>query len=140
MNVEEADWLDKDELKSLTKDKEVAIANHKSMKEFTKKLSDARKAAGRAAGDAGNARRRGRGRGRAGPAAAAEAADDHLSGRSYKPLPAGDLPQSVLKVFAPPGGYVWEGRATGTWHGHFKPFPRVSRSWLLHGHRGAALL
>lgn len=38
----------------------------------------------------------------------------------------------------PPASYIWKGRH-GTWAGHFKPYPRVSRSWGIAGHHEAAL-
>ncbi len=43
------------------------------------------------------------------------------------------------KQMLPPASYIWKGRH-GTWAGHFKPYPRVSRSWGIAGHHEAALL
>ena len=55
-------------------------------------------------------------------------------------VPAGEISQPQLKLLCPPGGFVWTGHATGTWHCHFKPWPRASRSWhLCGGSRPAAV-
>ena len=63
-----------------------------------------------------------------------------LAGHKHNNIPAGELAQADVKAFAPPGGYVWEGRSNGSWQGHFRPWPRVSKSWFLYGQRGATLL
>ncbi|CAK0818779.1 unnamed protein product, partial [Prorocentrum cordatum] len=48
-------------------------------------------------------------------------------------LPTKDITQPELKAMAPPGGYIWTGNKVGNFSAHFKPWPRVSKSWALHG-------
>ena len=48
-------------------------------------------------------------------------------------LPDRDISQADLKELCPPGGYIWTGHASGTFQAHFKPWPRISRSWNLCG-------
>lgn len=55
-------------------------------------------------------------------------------------LPQGDLFQPQLRPLLPPGGSIWRGNKSGTWSTHYPPFRRCSKSWNLHGHRGAAVL
>ncbi len=38
----------------------------------------------------------------------------------------------------PPGAFVWRGRH-GSWAAHLKPWPRISRSWAIQGHKEALL-
>ncbi|CAK0789936.1 unnamed protein product, partial [Prorocentrum cordatum] len=57
-----------------------------------------------------------------------------------KKLPEGDLVQTDLKPLVPPGGFIWRGSVNGSWHSHFPPFKRFSKSWHLHGHRWSAVL
>eukprot|EP00975_Prorocentrum_lima_P035976 7568508-Prorocentrum_lima.AAC.1 len=42
------------------------------------------------------------------------------------------------RTFCPPGGALWCSDADQNWQAHYKPFPRVSRSWKKHGN-GEAL-
>ena len=58
----------------------------------------------------------------------------------HRELPPGDLTQPELKALVPRGGHIWIGHSSGTWNGHFAPSPRVSFSWHVYGHRGAAIL
>lgn len=54
--------------------------------------------------------------------------------RVYPPtFPVGDVTQKLLSALAPPGAHVWQDRQHGGWQGHYKPFPRVGRSWASHG-------
>lgn len=59
---------------------------------------------------------------------------------SERRLPPGDLFQPDLKPLLPPGGSLWRGHQRGTWNGHYPPFARITKSWLLYGHRTAAVL
>ncbi len=61
-----------------------------------------------------------------------------LGERKYKAIPPGELTQAQVKALASKGGFVWEGRANGSWQGHFPPWPRTSKSWFLYGQRQAA--
>jgi hypothetical protein len=40
-----------------------------------------------------------------------------------------DIDQPSAKRWLPPGAYIWRGVTTKVWHGHLKPFPRVSKSF-----------
>lgn len=37
----------------------------------------------------------------------------------------------------PPTAALWMSKAEGNWQGHYKGFPRISRSWRKHGEAGA---
>lgn len=44
-------------------------------------------------------------------------------------FPDHDIELETARALAPPGSSLWMSRAEGNWQGHFKPFPRISRSW-----------
>lgn len=50
-----------------------------------------------------------------------------------RPLPANVWEQKALAPYTPPGGYIWRSNKTGAWCIHFKPFPRRTFAWALHG-------
>lgn len=41
--------------------------------------------------------------------------------------------QANAKAFVPPGGSIWRANVHNQWAGHYRPYPRVSASWLMHG-------
>ena len=45
-----------------------------------------------------------------------------------------------LKPFVPPGGYIWKGRKSRNWSGHYPPFQRHSASWAMYGMTGSAVV
>lgn len=77
----------------------------------------------------------------------ASASSSSQAGRRQKPakkaprlaLPPGSLTQAEVKKMSPEGSYVWRNTSSQAWCGKIAPFGDVSRSWLAHGHRGAAV-
>lgn len=53
------------------------------------------------------------------------------------PFPDHDISLELARSLAPPSSSLWMSRAEGNWQGHYKPFPRVSRSWNRWGEAGA---
>lgn len=44
-------------------------------------------------------------------------------------FPDHDISLELARSLAPPPSALWMSRAEGTWQGHYKPYPPVSRSW-----------
>ena len=139
LEIEEAvDCLDKAEEKQVRDEKAYAKSAKAMQYEFVSKYrakSSSVRAAQVAAEAAAAPKARAKGRARV-------AAVPGPGGEPPAPprdLPAGDLLQADLKLFAPPGGFVWRANKQGSWQGHYPPFRRVSYSWHQHGHRFAGI-
>lgn len=53
--------------------------------------------------------------------------------------PAHSISIDIARTVVPEGGTLWRCVRFGNWQGHFKPYPRISRSWARYG-GGPALL
>lgn len=118
--------FDKTQYTKLMKDKEKAKTSAKSFAEGLK----AKRATIRA------------------PAAASSSGAPGSRGRSSKKrpepprlvIPGGALTQPEAKLLAPPDSNTWHNQSAQTWCGKVKGMGEVSRSWLAHGRRAAAVL
>ena len=54
-------------------------------------------------------------------------------------LPKGALPKNEVSKMCPPGGHIWNGWKTGSWHAHLPPYTRIIASWSVYGHREGAI-
>ena len=53
--------------------------------------------------------------------------------KGLKEFPADVPAQAQMKCMTPPGGYIWRANTQRAWAEHFKPYPRISASWLEFG-------
>lgn len=54
-------------------------------------------------------------------------------------LPPGAITQPEAKLMSPSASFIWGNTSSQAWCGKMPPGSQVSRSWLCHGHRGAAV-
>ena len=48
---------------------------------------------------------------------------------SLPKLPLGIIDVTEARRYLPPTASVWRGKKYGSWQGHYKPYPRIGRSW-----------